>query len=66
MEHTKNPFAKLSAFLREVQAELLKCNWPTWAELRQSTLVVVVSFLILGAFVSVSDALLRWLVRVLL
>ncbi len=61
-----NPIARLSTFLRDVQAELLKCNWPTWTELRQSTLVVVVSFLIMGAFVSFSDALLRTLVRVLL
>jgi preprotein translocase SecE subunit len=61
-----NPITRLSGFLRDVQAELLKCNWPTWTELRQSTMVVVVSFLIMGAFVSVSDALLRWLVRVLL
>ena len=61
-----NPFAKLAGFLGDVQAELLKCNWPTWPELRQSTLVVVVSFLIMGAFVSVADAVLRWLVRVVL
>jgi preprotein translocase SecE subunit len=61
-----NPITRLSSFLRDVQAELLKCNWPTWSELRQSTVVVVVSFLILGAFVSLSDAWLRWLVRVLL
>ena len=65
MEST-NPFTKLATFLRDVQAELLKCNWPSWAELRQSTLVVVVSFLIVGAFVSFSDAILRYLVRVLL
>jgi preprotein translocase subunit SecE len=63
---TTNPFAKLSGFLHDVQAELLKCNWPSWAELRQSTLVVVVSFLIMGAYVSLADAVLRWLVRVVL
>lgn len=61
-----NPITRLSTFLRDVQAELLKCNWPTWAELRQSTVVVVVSFLILGAFVSISDLTLLTLVRVLL
>jgi len=61
-----NPLTRLSSFLQDVQAELYKCNWPTWAELRQSTVVVVVSFLILGAFIWVSDEVLRWLVRVLL
>ena len=61
-----NPITKLSRFLRDVQAELVKCNWPTWPELRQSTLVVVMSFLIMGAFVSAADSLLLYLVRVLL
>ncbi|WFB37692.1 preprotein translocase subunit SecE [Kiritimatiellota bacterium B12222] len=61
-----NPFTKFSGFLRDVQVELVKCNWPTWSELRQSTMVVVVSFIIMGAFVSFSDAVLRWLVTVLL
>jgi preprotein translocase SecE subunit len=63
---TLNPISKLSQFLRDVQAELLKCNWPSWTELRQSTLVVVMSFLIMGAFVSASDFLLQTLVRILL
>jgi preprotein translocase subunit SecE len=63
---SSNPITRLIAFLRDVQAELHKCTWPTWPELRQSTVVVVSSFLILGAFVSASDALLQYLVRVLL
>ena len=61
-----NPITRLSAFLKDVQAEMLKCSWPTWSELRQSTVMVVVSFLIMGAFVSISDLVLRTLVQVLL
>jgi preprotein translocase SecE subunit len=60
-----NPITRATTFLKDVQAELLKCSWPTWRELIQSTIVVVVSFLILGVFVSVADAVLRQLVRVL-
>lgn len=48
-------------FLQEVMMELRKCTWPTWAELRQSSVVVIVSFLILGAFVALSDVFLTWL-----
>jgi len=65
MEST-GPLSRVSTFVKDVQAELLKCTWPTWAELRQSTLVVIVSFLLLGLFVSVSDVFLRWLVQVIL
>ncbi len=65
MEST-GPFSRVGTFFKDVQAELLKCTWPTWPELRQSTLVVIVSFLLLGLFVSVSDVVLRWLVQVIL
>ena len=65
MEST-GPLSRVGTFIKDVQAELLKCTWPTWAELRQSTLVVIVSFLLLGLFVSLSDVFLRWLVQVIL
>jgi preprotein translocase subunit SecE len=35
--------------------ELQKATWPTKAELRDSTLVVVVAALIMGIFTSISD-----------
>ncbi len=63
---TSGPIARLSTFAKDVQAELLKCTWPTWAELRQSTVVVIISFLLLGLFVSVSDLILRTLVQAIL
>lgn len=33
----------------------MKATWPTWEELRASTLVVILAALILGGFTSVSD-----------
>ena len=46
-------------FFDEVRQELKKCAWPTWGELKESTLVVVVSVVILTVFVGVSDLVLN-------
>jgi preprotein translocase subunit SecE len=35
--------------------ELKKATWPTWLELRDSTLVVIVAVVILGVFTSIAD-----------
>ncbi len=45
----------LKIFLGEVHAELKKCVWPTRRELFGSTVVVVISVIILGVFVGLSD-----------
>jgi len=63
---TTGPLSRIKHFFGEVHAELLKCNWPTWAELRQSTVVVILSFLLLGAYVTLSDVVLVWLVQTIL
>ena len=36
-------------------AELQKCSWPTRAELKDSTIVVIVASLLLGIFTSITD-----------
>lgn len=51
----KNPFRSTRIFLGEMVGELQKASWPTKAELRDSTLVVIVASLILGVFTSISD-----------
>lgn len=50
--------AGIKGFIGEVRMELSKCSWPTRSELIDSTIVVVVSCLILAAYVGVSDVLL--------
>jgi len=45
-------------FLEEVRAELKKCAWPTRPELIDSTIVVIISLVILGFYVTVADYLL--------
>ena len=51
----KNPFRAIRIFAGETWDELLKCQWPTKTELRDSTIVVVVAAAILGVFTSISD-----------
>ena len=50
-------------FLGEVGAELKKCSWPTRPELFDSTVVVILSVLLLGAFIALCDIVLRHAVR---
>jgi preprotein translocase subunit SecE len=56
-------FNALKTFLGEVKIELKKCTWPTRQELLGSTMVVVISVLILGVFVGLSDTVLMGLLR---
>jgi preprotein translocase subunit SecE len=44
-----------SGYLREVWSELRKTVWPTWPELRQMTGVVIVTVVLLGAFLGLLD-----------
>jgi preprotein translocase subunit SecE len=59
--------SNLRTFLEEVKVELLKCTWPTRKELFGQSLVVVISVIILGAFVGLCDVinmnLLRFIIR---
>lgn len=51
----KNPFRSTRIFLGEMLDELKKATWPTWTELRQSTVVVLIACLLLGLFTSIAD-----------
>lgn len=45
-------------FLSEVGSEMRKATWPDRQELIESTVVVIVSMLLMSAFVGLSDRLL--------
>jgi preprotein translocase subunit SecE len=47
-------------FLKEVQVESTKVSWPTRNELRDSTIVVIVTVLIVSVFIGVVDRLLTF------
>ena len=50
-----NPFRRIRIFAGETLQELRKATWPTRIELRDSTVVVIISIILLGAFISLSD-----------
>jgi preprotein translocase subunit SecE len=39
---------KLADYIRATREELRKCAWPTWDELKGSTIVVAISIVLLG------------------
>jgi preprotein translocase subunit SecE len=51
----KNPFRSTRIFLGEMVGELQKATWPTKAELRDSTVVVIAASALLGIFTAISD-----------
>jgi preprotein translocase subunit SecE len=57
---------KIKNYLNETRIEIKKVTWPTIAELKESTRVVIVATLILTAFIGVVDQILSRLIRVVL
>jgi len=57
---------KVVGFINEVGLELKKSAWPTRAELQESTFVVIMSVVILGAFVGLSDLILMRVLHLIL
>ena len=55
--------ARLRTYVLETREELRKCTWPSLHELKGSTVVVMISILILGAFTVSVDFLLTLVVR---
>jgi preprotein translocase subunit SecE len=47
---------KISAYFRDSYRELVeKVTWPTWAQLQQSTIIVLVATVIITAVVALMD-----------
>ena len=66
MDSAKEKMGKLGAFMSDVSAEMKKTDWPNRQELVESTIVVVVSLLLLGAFIFVCDTVLSNLVKLII
>ncbi len=41
---------RFADYVKQTREELRKCTWPTWDELKGSTVVVGISIILLGAF----------------
>jgi preprotein translocase subunit SecE len=50
-------------FLKDVRVESGKVSWPTRAELRDSTIVVIAAVLLVSLFVGVVDFILQQVMR---
>jgi len=53
----KGYLLQLTNYVQATREELHKCTWPTWDELKGSTVVVAISIFILGGFVVLVDQL---------
>ena len=51
----KGYVAQLTNYVQQTREELRKCTWPTWAELKGSTVVISISILVLGGFIVLVD-----------
>ena len=54
---------RFAAYVQQTREELRKCTWPSWDELKGSTVVVAISILILGGFTVFVDFVFAMLVR---
>ena len=50
-----NFFRGVRHFWGEMLTELRKSAWPTWRELKDYTIVVLIAVVILGTFISIAD-----------
>ncbi len=66
MERVRDWINKLAAFFTEVLVELKKSSWPARPELIESTMVVIISVVVLGLFIGVSDFILMGVLRIFL
>ena len=46
---------RFAVYIQETREELKKCSWPTWQELKGSTVVIAVSIALFGVFVMAAD-----------
>ena len=51
----KGYLLQLTNYVQQTREELRKCTWPTWDELKGSTVVVTISIVLLGGFIVLVD-----------
>jgi preprotein translocase subunit SecE len=54
---------KLRVFVAETQDELKKCTWPSWDELKGSTILVMITMALMGLFTIAVDFILQMVNR---
>ena len=56
---------QFAAYVAQTREELRKCTWPSWDELKGSTVVITISIFILGGFTVAVDLVFTWLVTLI-
>ena len=51
----KGYLLQMSNYVQQTREELRKCSWPTWEELKGSTVLITISIVALGGFIVVAD-----------
>ena len=59
-EVRRSVLQSISDYVRDVRVEMTKVSWPTAAELRESTMVVIVMVFIMMVFIGIVDRVLSY------
>jgi len=52
---------QFALYLQETREELKKCSWPSWAELKGSTVLIMICIVLMGAFTEIVDRFLYFI-----
>jgi preprotein translocase subunit SecE len=55
--------ARFATYVAQTKEELRKCTWPTWDELKGSTVLISVAIVLLGVFTVAVDFVFSLVVR---
>jgi len=59
-EVKRSVLQSISDYIRDVRVEMTKVSWPTAAELRESTMVVIVMVFLMMVFIGIVDRALSY------
>jgi preprotein translocase subunit SecE len=59
----KGYLARFATYVLQTREELKKCTWPTWDELKESTVVVSISIALIGLFTILVDLVFAFFAR---
>jgi preprotein translocase subunit SecE len=65
IEKVKETFGKIKNFFVEVGVEAKKVTWPTFKEVRDTTIVVIIAVFIFGIFLYLVDLALHEILKIL-
>jgi preprotein translocase subunit SecE len=60
-----NVFARLGTYFRDVRAEMKRVVWPSPDEVRNSSVVVIVTLIFFASFIAVTDLFVQQIITVL-